>query len=133
MKKLIVIAILLAAMIAFEYFVVNVGAYALNEMTRYQIKDLVMLVSIAFVAMDVGALYIFTQKYPDFGAGYLLVGWFLAFTIRAGLVWQGLAIAFAVTHPEWLTIAPVALALAVWLLNIVLVYFAGRVFQMSMR
>ena len=55
MRKFFIVAILLMALVAFEYFVANVSAYAFNELTRYQFVNTVMLVSVAFMAADVFA------------------------------------------------------------------------------
>lgn len=131
-KKFAAVAFFLAAMVLFEYFAANVSAYALNELTRYQLKNMVALVSVAFIAVDISALAMLADKNPNAGSGYLLAAWFLAITMRAALIWQGLAFGFAAMRPEWLvaTIAPVVLAVIAWLHNVLLVWLASKAFRM---
>lgn len=131
-KKLLTIVILMAvaALVAMEYFAANVSAYALNELTQYQIRNMVTAISLAFVAADGGVLIMLSDKNPNAGSGYLLAGCFLASTMRAALIWQGLVFGFAATHPEWLAVAPVPLAALVWALNGLLIWLVGKAFQM---
>ncbi len=124
-------AILLSSLLAFELFNFSVTQYALTDLIgniQFAGFQWAMILAAAFCTMDfAGMARLFTPgtvRGESLEVWYLLAAWFLAATMNAVLTWWGISLAMVSNlhlRGDALTVVPVIVAVLVWLVRILII------------
>lgn len=129
-------AMIIAALIAFEIFNFSSTSFALRNILGSQVSGGVSwstILALAFCGMDFAGIarLLGPQEEQDGHSGwYLLIAWVLAAAMNAGLTWWGVSIsvynqpveyALIINPMTFVTVVPVLVAVMVWIIRILII------------
>jgi len=132
----IYMAMIIAALIAFEIFNFSSTSFALQNILGSQTSGGVSwstILALAFCGMDfagIARLLGAQEEQDGHGGWYLLGAWVLAAAMNAGLTWWGVSIsvynqpvdyALIINPMTFVTVVPVLVAVMVWIIRILII------------